>query len=205
MIGAALLAAGGSTRLGQPKQLLQLAGVPLVQHVLTQLLAADVEHTAVVLGCEAERVASALTPQDAARAPVTSPIQADRRFDRLINDDWREGMASSIRCAVRWAAAHGCEALLLVACDQPKITTAHLGALCARWHERGGAVASAYANTLGVPAIVPASWFTELTQLRGDRGAGARLRADPHVQIIPWPDGALDVDTPTDVTRAGLS
>jgi CTP:molybdopterin cytidylyltransferase MocA len=188
-IGCALLAAGGSTRLGRPKQLLSIEGQPLVRHVLAQLKAAELTRYAVVLGCDAEQVEAAV---------------AASGCDLLDNPAWAEGIAASIRVATSWARAHQLDALLLAVCDQPLLTSAHVRALCDMHEPRSATVASGYAGTLGVPAIFGADWYSRLETLAGDRGAGALLRADPTVAVIDWPDGAIDVDTADEAERSGL-
>jgi xanthine dehydrogenase accessory factor len=183
------LAAGGSTRLGRPKQLLSIGGQPLVRHVLAQLKAAELTRYAVVLGSDAERVESAI---------------AAHGCDLLDNPAWAEGIAASIRVATSWARAHQLDALLLAVCDQPRLTSEHVRALCEMHGRRGATVASGYAGITGVPAIFGADWYSRLETLAGDRGAGALLRTDPTVVVVDWPDGVIDVDTADQAERSGL-
>lgn len=188
-IGCALLAAGGSTRLGRPKQLLSYDGEPLVRHVLLQLKAAALTRYAVVLGSHA--------------AAVESVLAADG-CDVLDNPAWAEGIAASIRVATSWARAHRLDALLLAPCDQPRLTTNHIRALCEAHARQAATVASGYAGTCGIPAVFGLDWYTRLETLAGDRGAGAILRSDPNVVVVDWPDGAFDVDTAEEARRSGL-
>ncbi|HKU38332.1 MAG TPA: nucleotidyltransferase family protein [Polyangiales bacterium] len=189
-LACTLLAAGGSSRLGRPKQLLRRGGVSLVAHVLQQLRAAEAERYAVVLGCERERVETEL---------------ATGGCELLDNPEWREGIAASIRVAVAWAERVRADALLLAVCDQPRLAAEHVAALCAMHAAHGGAVASGYAAVRGTPAIVPASWYAALSELRGERGAGALLRRSLEVRVVEWPDGAVDLDSEADAAREGWS
>ena len=182
-IGCALLAAGGSRRLGRPKQLLDYAGTSLVSHVFQQLRAAALERYAVVVGSSAEQVARALSAESC---------------DLLDNPGWQEGIASSIRVATSWAREHGCEALLLAACDQPRLTSDHVRALCDARGVSCATVASGYAATRGIPALFDERWFSLLLGLKGDRGAGNLLRSDASVIVVAWPDGVFDIDTSAD-------
>ena len=116
MIGACVLAAGASRRLGKPKQLLKVAGVPLVRHA-TECAKRATERVAVVVGSNAPAVVASLDGLG---------------FEPLYNLFWSEGMASSIRLAASWARRHELEALLLVLCDQPHLRASHLVRLCAR-------------------------------------------------------------------------
>ena len=188
-VGAVVLAAGSSTRLGRPKQLLSIGGRPLVRHVLAQLQAAELTRYAVVVGCHAEQV---------------SGVLAADSCDLLDNPAWAEGIAASIRVATSWARAHQLDALLIAACDQPRLTAAHVRAMLDAHASRGTTVASGYEGTRGVPAIFSAHWYGRLETLAGDRGAGALLREDPEVVVVDWPDGVFDVDTLEDAERSGL-
>lgn len=189
-VACAVLAAGASSRLGQPKQLVSAFGQPLVVRALQQLTAAGCGPAGVVLGCQHERVAALLGH--------TAAVLLD-------NPDWEEGIASSVRVAVHWAAALGCEALLLAACDQPLLTSSHVQALQTRWRaESCTAVASAYQGRRGVPVLFARTWFPRLLSLRGDRGAAALLQDDPEVAVVDWPDGAFDVDTTADLARLSV-
>lgn len=185
MIGCALLAAGASTRLGRPKQLLDYAGLPLVGHVFEQLWAAELGRYACVLGSSA--------------AAVRACLPADR-CELIDNPEWGEGIAASIRVAAAWACEAGCDALLLAVCDQPLLSATHLRALRDARGVETVTVASGYAGTRGVPALFDASWYPRLLELAGDRGAGVLLRSDPSVITVPWPDGAVDIDTPADAS-----
>jgi molybdenum cofactor cytidylyltransferase len=185
-VGCALLAAGDSRRLGQPKQLIDYRGVPLVRHVAQTALAARCAACAVVVGSHASDVRAALQG-----LPV----------DMLDNSAWTEGIAASIRVAVGWARRLQLDALLLAACDQWRLTPEHLRRLIARVQRPTDAAASVYAETCGVPALFGAAWFPRLLSLRGDRGAGSLLRACAATQRVPWPGGAFDLDTEQDLAR----
>lgn len=183
-VAALVLAAGASRRLGQPKQLVSIEGVPLVRRIAQHALAAC-DAVCVVLGACADEVELALSglPVALAHAP-----------------DWREGMAASLRRGVAWASVAGHDAVAVFTCDQPRLTTEHARLLVAYFRAGGGlAVASRYADTIGVPAVFSRARFAELLSLRGDQGARSLLRTDPDVIELDWPDGELDLDTPADL------
>jgi len=187
-IAAIVLAAGGARRMGRPKQLLEIGGRALVRRA-ADAAAGAADAVWVVVGAEADAVAAAL---------AGSGAQIAR------NPDWTRGMASSIRCGVEAAcAATKPRALLLLPCDQPAVTTALLQRLAAHFAAGRGLAACEYAGALGPPALFGAQHFSALRALRGDSGARALLQAHgAQVARVPFPEGALDVDTPADLRRA---
>ena len=179
MTAAVILAAGASTRLGQPKQLVILSGETLLDRAARIAREAGCEPVVVVLGADAERIRTACQLGGA---------------QVVVNDGWGEGMASSIRVGVE--AISLSDGVVLMTCDQPAVTPEHLRVLMAP----GAATASAYADRRGVPAYFPAAFFPELLRLRGDHGARELLRNAPAIDL---PGGELDVDTAADLRRFG--
>jgi CTP:molybdopterin cytidylyltransferase MocA len=184
---AILLAAGGSRRLGAPKQLVEVAGEPLVRRAARAALTTGPAQTLVVVGAQAEQVWNAV---------------ADLPVARVECAEWTAGLSASIQAGLR-AVDRDVSAALFVLCDQPALEAVHLRALVEQWRsEPGRAAASAYAGTLGVPAILPRSWFGALARLRGDRGARDLLRARAaEVQGVTAAALAVDVDEPGDLAR----
>lgn len=189
-IAAAMLAAGGSRRLGTPKQLLRAADDgPLLVSLVHALLGCEVVSVSIIVGHAANDV------QALVRAAMPEPLYDKVRW--IHNTEWTEGMASSIRAAV--AAAGDADGLLLVACDQPAVTAHHLQTLLHHFAHTGQRVVSSYGETRGIPAVWPRSDFATLGALIGDRGAKGLLRGDE--REVPLPNGALDLDTPDDVAQ----
>ncbi len=184
-MAAIVLAAGASTRFGSAKQLVRVAGRPLLHSALAH--AGEVAGTAVtvVLG---------------ARAAELAPLLRHSSASVLINRDWQEGMASSIRLAVSRLPV-GCSGVLLMVVDQAALTADDLKRLVSAWRRQPGYIAAArYGTTTGVPAIFPRSMFADLQGLRGDIGARMLLQRNPDRVIrVPMPSAALDIDTPEDL------
>lgn len=183
-----VLAAGASRRLGRPKQLVSWRGEALVHRAARAALEAGLDPVVVVIapGAAEVRATVADLPVEVVEGPRAGP-----------------DMASSVRAGVARVAAlaPGHDAVALVACDQPAVDAAHLGALAAARRVGGAAVvASEYAGVLGVPAVIGAELRGELAALRGDAGAREILRRDPaRVARVPLPGGERDVDRPEDV------
>jgi molybdenum cofactor cytidylyltransferase len=189
-IGMILLAAGGSSRLGQPKQLLEWDGKPLIRHAAEQVLAAGWHEVVVVLGHEAERCAAVLTGL---------PVRC------VVNSDWSAGMAASIRAGLAAAldAAPHLDAVIFALADQPRLPAAHLRALGERWLQGGfDRVATERNGQLVAPALFGAEWFDRLAQLEGDKGAKSLLRELPDAVATVALDGdGSDIDTAEDYRR----
>jgi molybdenum cofactor cytidylyltransferase len=127
---------------------------------------------------------------------------------RVLNDGFEEGIASSIRAGVAavGASTRSCDGVLLLLVDQPRVDAALLRRLLARFEEGGGEriAACAYGGGVGAPAVFPRAHFDALAALRGDRGAKAVLQGErERVLEVPFPGGALDLDTPEDLARLG--
>lgn len=188
-IACVLLAAGGSRRLGRPKQFLRYRGRPLL------LLAVAAARSAlprsplvVVVGADALRVRLALRRARCGARVVRNAL-------------WHEGMATSLRAGLA-AADRTANAALMLLVDQPLVDAAALARLVAAWRRRPGVPAVArYDGRTGVPAVLPRRHWRALKSLRGDEGARALLRSSATLTLVDMPEAALDVDTPADVRR----
>lgn len=183
-----VLAAGGSTRLGQPKQLLTRQGESLVHRVVRLSLELAPSQVLVVVGANAQAVTSSIAGLDATL---------------ITNPHWERGLASSLQVAGA-RLLPTVTAVMVVACDQPAIEHSHLQALLLGARAATSACAGTrHGSALGVPAVVPRAWFTPVGAV-GDCGFGARLRQLPAdtVHVLQAPELALDIDTPEDLARA---
>jgi len=179
-VAAIVLAAGASRRLGQPKQLLRLHGETLLRRTILAAKESGCSPVLTVLGAFHDQLRS--------EAESSGAIV-------LINDNWEEGIASSIRCGVQ-SLDDQTSAVVLLACDQPHLSAHHLRGLIERWQaSHCDLVASEYAGTKGVPALFAQSLSPHLLNLQGDQGARALMqRSDLKIEAIPWSEGAFDVD-----------
>jgi molybdenum cofactor cytidylyltransferase len=119
------------------------------------------------------------------------------------NVNWQQGMSTSIHTGLRALVRTQPDTTgaLVMLCDQPLITTEHLNNLqdIFAHHRNQGIIATAYANTLGAPAIFSRDLFEQLYQLKGDKGA-RKLLDDPEQKLstVPFKPAAVDVDTMED-------
>ena len=159
--------------------------MPLVRHAVDVASDACHPNTVLVLGHDWRAVADACMP-----------LQGFI----VVNERHAEGLGSSIARAAR-SLRHVADAVIVLLADQPLVSAAHVRALRDTW---GGAddeiVATAYAATVGVPALFASGCFDDLANLQGDAGA-RRLMTDErfHVRKINFEAAAVDVDTRADL------
>ena len=184
---AIVLAAGASTRFGSPKQLVRVDGRPLMHTAVSRAVEVAGHCVSVVLGANAAELA---------------PLLSHTPASIVINREWNEGLASSIRAGVSRLPG-SCNGVMLVLADQVAVTAEDLRRLAGTWRRQPDyIVAAQYGATLGAPAIFPSSSFRDLAELRGDRGANVLFRRNPdRVVRVPMDSASLDIDTPEDLLR----
>ncbi len=191
-IPAIILAAGGSTRLGHPKQLLRLksSDETLLERAARVAAEAGAAPIFLVVGAHAEAI------QRATNVP---------QCIFLINPEWPEGMASSLRLGIAAVVeqAPAASGALLMVCDQPAVSAEHLRQLMAIHRAEPEIIAAShYAGRAGVPAVVPRAIFPELLALTGDQGARAVFeRSGLRINHVEFPEGEWDIDTADDLPR----
>jgi len=207
-IGAVVLAAGGSSRLGRPKQLLTFRGETFIRRAVRAAAEAGCDPIVVVAGEINDAIRSELDIRDSRiSSSIPSVSEAWATFAGLSvtviqNAEWRRGVGTSIRCGLEQLPKSVAAAVLLT-CDQPFVDAAVLEQLMAA-RERTGKpiIASSYANTLGVPALYDRSCFEALLALPETSGAkGLILSRRDDVAPVPFEQGAIDIDTPEDFER----
>ena len=189
-VGAVVLAAGASSRLGQPKQLLMHRGETLIARALRFAQEAGAAPVLAILGAHRDEIESAVKFGSA---------------ERIVNERWAEGISTSIRAGLDALAETAPDAagVLMMACDQPRLTADYLRMLLHRFllQSEPTIVASAYAGVLGIPAVFPRATFAALRALEGDKGARALLMKPPCALIAsPLAGGEVDIDRPDDLS-----
>lgn len=191
MISAILLAAGESRRMGQPKQLLEWQGKPLLLHVLENLIRSSADEIILVLGREAKKIRKSL-PE--------FPIKI------VVNPDYQTGMASSLRQGLL-AMDPGSEAFLVLLADQPGIGPEMIDRVIRGFRQADpsrGIVRPVYRGLPGHPVLIGARYLQEALQLHGDVGARRILMNHPEdiLEIEVDQDAVLmDMDTPEEYRK----
>lgn len=190
-VAAIILAAGPSSRLGQPKQLVDFGGETLLERALRLAKEAKVSPVLVVLGANF--------------APICASIPFGGAIP-VFNDKWEQGMSTSIHAGLSEADVRAPESsgALVMTCDQPRLSSEHLRALIEVFVVQSEAkiVASAYAGIHGIPAVFPRSVFSRLHALHGDKGARTLLAKPPCPLIaLPFEGGEVNIDLPSDLAN----
>lgn len=185
--GIVLLAAGSSSRLGQSKQLIEINHVPLLRKSVETAQQTNCP-VVVVLG---------------ANAAAHQKVIADQKIDVVIHQDWQLGMGSSLKAGLTSLLNTYTDlpAVMVLVCDQPYLSINHLRTLLhVLQTQHQPIVASAYANTLGVPALFRKELFPNLLHLAHDSGARKIIQQfSDRVIAIPFEKGEIDLDTPQDL------
>lgn len=187
-IGVIILAAGSSSRLGYPKQLVRFKGIPLLQRSID--VSESLKFTAKILVLGAKE------------AEISKEINS-RSFDVVINENWEEGLGTSIRKGISEALKleKELEHILIMLSDQPLVAKDNIEELVrVQLDSKKQATFSEYAGDIGVPAIFSSEIFSKLIKLKGDQGA-KKLIYDRDFQYgtVQFENGNFDVDTIADV------
>ncbi|MBQ4822535.1 nucleotidyltransferase family protein [Aquimarina sp. MMG016] len=179
-----ILAAGSSSRLGRPKQLLPWKGLTLIEHAIAQSLQLDQVSTYVVLGAYFD-----LIQKEIDDFPLTI----------VYNNDWKSGMGSSISFGIKSILQENSsyDAVLISLVDQPLLEAEHLSELISEFVKKPDQViATGLSKRVGVPAIFPSSYFEELSKLKEDFGARYILKQyKEFVDVVSDSGKGIDIDT----------
>lgn len=185
--GIIILAAGNSSRLGRPKQLLEFSGKTLISHVIDEAEHAKIHAIMVVTGSNSDLIHMEIK---------------DKKVVIVDNESWETGMASGIRAGLSAILNQDnhIENIIISVCDQPFISRAIFASLIDTKNKTNkGIVASFYQNITGTPVLFDKKYFGDLKALTGEEGAKKILRRYPNdVVAIPFEKGEIDIDTETD-------
>jgi len=182
MTGVIILAAGSSSRFGSPKQNLIYKGQTLLQRAINAAIQSICKPVIVILGANAEAI---------------DPTVDSNNVTVIYNNDWQEGMASSIRVGLSHLIKTDAEmsSVVLMLCDQPFVDSRLIDKLVEN-RLKTGIVACAYDQVAGVPVLFNSNYFPELLSLNGQEGAKKLLlKYKEDVTNLPFPLGSIDIDT----------
>jgi len=188
-VGGLLLAAGTSKRMGHPKQLLTFNGKSLLRIAAETLVNSNCDPVIVIIGNEQEAFSNQI---------------ADLSLVICLNEDWLDGLSSSIKTGLRKLIAQKPDvaAVVIMLCDQPLVTSSMISRLTDAFAEsHSPIVAAEYDGIAGVPALFSHEMFEQLSKLDGDKGARDLIRGGERVVTVSMPEAAFDVDTLADYKK----
>lgn len=186
MTGAIILAAGSSSRMGQSKQMLDIAGQPLLRKTAIAVVEAGMAHAVVVLGSN-----------DAEHRSILEGLNVET----IYNASWVKGMGTSIRTGVEALTKYpAISSILILVCDQPLLTSETILKITAKFNSsRKPIVASSYRGVPGVPVLFDRTYFDRLKQLPDDQGAKKLILQNRNdIELVSFPGGEIDLDTMAD-------
>lgn len=183
-----LLAAGNSSRLGTPKQLIRFNDDYLINHILDGIEASVCEKAIIVLGSGANEMGN---------------IVKSTKSVIVINSDWEKGMGSSIKAGLEYAIKNspGLASVLILVCDQYKLNSETINNLLQNSKEHPGKIiASSYTGTIGIPALFPSTFFELIKQIPDNKGCKEIIHSNMNdVIAVAFPGGELDIDEEGDI------
>jgi molybdenum cofactor cytidylyltransferase len=183
-----ILAAGSSSRLGQSKQLFTWQGKSLLEGAIETASSVGIRNICVVLG-------------------ANEKIHRDKiknfSIDIIHNPQWQLGIGNSLKFGVHHIQKNNVVGAIVMVCDQPFLSSAHLKKMVALFDDtQKMIIASAYSQTLGVPALFHRTWFMDLLSIADSEGAKKVIQQNPdHIISVEFPEGAIDIDSPDDITQ----
>jgi len=192
-VAGVIPAAGLSSRMGSPKQLLLVDGLPLVAKVTLNALSSELEHVVVVLGCCSEKIRSELIKHC-----------SDPKLSMIENRHWREGLSSSIIAGLSVVEERFNHTMVILG-DMPNITAAVINRLVHRYLDSGACIGAVEGRGRRChPVVFSREMYSHLHALRGDVGGRSLFDAFPERVYWMTPDphyDSRDIDTPEDYSR----
>lgn len=184
------MAAGSSSRMGTPKQLLKWKDRTLIESVVETVLDLKALKSIVVLGANQEKILPNIV-----RYPV----------DTIYNEEWERGLGNSIAYGVHHITEETqADGVLVVLGDQPLVTSSYLKEMLSFFDKKKGQIiATQYQNDkIGVPVLFDAIYFEELSRIDGDKGAKSILKKyKEHIKLLDGSHLVADIDTKEDYDK----
>jgi molybdenum cofactor cytidylyltransferase len=187
--GVIILAAGSSSRLGQPKQLLEFKGKTLLEIAVEAAQNSLADSSVIVLGANADLIVEKIL---------------HTKVDRVVNENWENGMASSMQKGLKYLMENSePDQVILMLSDQPFVDSKIPNLLIKnKLNTSSEIIACSYNGTFGVPVLFTKKYFPELLSLTGNEGAKKLVMAhQDDLHAIDFPKGAIDIDTIEDYLK----
>jgi len=186
--GIIILAAGNSSRMGEPKQLMKFKNKTFIQHIVGEAVLANLDPLICVTGYQSDLIKDSISDLDVAV---------------VYNKAWPEGMGSGISVGIRQAMLPDVDSVILAVSDQPYVSSELFGMMVEMKEESGkGIVACSYAGTLGTPVLFGKNYFDLLKSLDGNQGAKNIVKLNlPDVCTVEFEKGSVDIDTKQDYEK----
>jgi molybdenum cofactor cytidylyltransferase len=186
--GIIILAAGSSTRMGEPKQLMMFKNKTFLQHIIDEAKDAELNPVICVTGFQSDLITNSISIMGALI---------------VYNEHWSEGMGSGISTGIKQLLHSDVDSVILAVSDQPYVSS-DLFRTMAGWKEKSGKgiVACTYAGTLGTPVLFTKDYFDRLKSLNGNQGAKNIVKMNlPDVCPVEFEKGSVDIDTKQDYEK----
>ena len=183
--GVIILAAGAASRMGKAKMLLPFGNSTILETLIDEVKTIKPNVIGLVTGCYHQLITEKLDTHE---------------LKIIFNEDWKEGMATSIRKGVIVMKEEypDLDAMLLLVSDQPFVNSELLIRMIhLKEKSQKGIIAAKYAGIAGIPVLFDRKYFKSLEQLTGDRGAKPILIANTaDLETVDFEKGIYDIDTP---------
>ncbi|MDR3569579.1 MAG: nucleotidyltransferase family protein [Syntrophobacteraceae bacterium] len=191
-----ILAAGSSSRLGRPKQLLDIGGRPLVVRTVQTALSSLLERVVLVLGHEAEAILASL-----------GPLGSEPRLVVRVNSRYGEGMSTTLREGLEQVADF--PSVMVILADHPFLDYRLMDLLLTRFRSSDKDICvPCCKGRQGSPTIFGARFYPDIMKIRGDAGGREIIRKNPESLLrveIETEDSFFDIDTEEDLVHLGLT
>ena len=183
--GIIILAAGNSSRMGKPKQLMMYKNKTFLQHIIGEAKNANLEPLICVTGYQSELITKSITGSG---------------VSVVYNDQWREGRGTGIAAGIKQLLLSDVDSVILAVSDQPHVSADLFDTMLKLRDQSGkGIVASSYAGTLGTPVLFGKNYFEHLKSLSGNQGAKNIVKGNmADVCPVEFEKGNIDIDTKED-------
>ncbi len=183
--GIIILAAGNSSRMGEPKQMMMYKNKTFLQNIIGEAKNANLEPVICVTGYESDFISKSISGMG---------------VSIVYNEHWSEGMGSGISAGIRQVMLSGVDSVVLAVSDQPHVSSDLFRTMQALKDQSGkGIVACSYEDTLGTPVLFTEKYFIHLNSLQGEQGAKNIVKTNlPDVCPVEFDKGSIDIDTKQD-------